>query len=217
MAAACPLCREPLYPWIALPPAPGEASVGMPLEPDSGPERVLDRCQTCGVALERGREVDVEAEWVAVDRRAASADGSFSLPNRASLQATIGAEGWTAIDDSPGDLILTPRSLELLAQRTGHRIGAVRTPICGRAQLWMWRTLLNGLTFHPNFEREARAGRLRASSARGRLRYAADALVTVLAAPLVLLASAPLELAAALAKRGGLMVASTGEARRGVG
>ena len=67
----------------------------------------------------------------------------------------------------------------------------------------MWQTLLNGLTFHPNFAREVRAGRLRPDSARGRFAYAADLVVTVLGAPLIAIVSAPLELVAALARRGG--------------
>jgi hypothetical protein len=71
----------------------------------------------------------------------------------------------------------------------------------------MWQTLMNGLTFHPNFAREVRAGRLRPSSARGRLTFGVDCVVTVLAAPLVLLVSVPLELGAALARRGGDLVA----------
>ena len=57
----------------------------------------------------------------------------------------------------------------------------------------MWQTMLNGLTFHPNFAREVRAGRLRAGdSPRGRWAFAIDSVVTVLGAPLVLLLSAPL-------------------------
>ena len=72
----------------------------------------------------------------------------------------------------------------------------------------MWQTMLNGLTFHPNFAREARAGRLRPSTSRGRFVFAIDAVVTVLGAPLVLLLSAPLELGASLARRGGELAAT---------
>ena len=62
----------------------------------------------------------------------------------------------------------------------------------------MWQTLLNGLTFHPNFAREVRAGRLRPANARSRGAFVADTVVTVLAGPLALLVSAPLELIASL-------------------
>jgi hypothetical protein len=67
----------------------------------------------------------------------------------------------------------------------------------------MWQTLLNGLTFHPNFAREVRAGRLRPAGARSRFAFAVDSVVTVLGAPLIALVSVPLELIAALARRGG--------------
>jgi hypothetical protein len=72
----------------------------------------------------------------------------------------------------------------------------------------MWQTMLNGLTFHPNFAREVRAGRLRPGSGRGKLRYAVDMVVTVLGAPLVLLVSAPFELGAAIGRRGGELAAT---------
>ena len=88
----------------------------------------------------------------------------------------------------------------------------VRTPVTRRAQAWMWQTMLNGLTFHPNFAREVRAGRLRPGNSRGRAAFAIDAVVTVLGAPLVLLLSAPMELGAAVARRGGELSA---QARRG--
>ena len=71
----------------------------------------------------------------------------------------------------------------------------------------MWQTLINGLTFHPNFAREVRAGRLRMANARNRFTFVADCVATVLAAPFVLLASFPLELVAALSRRGGGIVA----------
>jgi hypothetical protein len=200
----CPLCGAPLYGWILLPPDGGAASVGMAL--DSGAaehERVIVRCEECGVALDRNREVDFGAEWEAI-AGSASAD-VVAAPNRASLQAAIGVEGWAGIGTGAGALLLTPRSLELLATRTGARLGRVRTPVTGRAQAWMWQTLLNGLTFHPNFAREVRAGHLRPANARSRWAFALDTVVTILAAPLVLLVSVPLELGAAVLRRGGEM------------
>jgi hypothetical protein len=204
----CPLCGRRLYGWIALPAASGGATIGMPLGSDSRSELVIDRCEHCGVAVEHGRDVDLSAEWAAIDRSEGDGDGAIVLPNRASLQAAIGVEGWAGIDRSRGSLLLTPRSLELLGERTGHELEAVRTPPSLRAQAWMLQTLLNGLTFHPNFAREVRAGRLRPASARSRFAFAADVVVTVLGAPLVALVSVPLELIGALARRGGEMVGS---------
>jgi hypothetical protein len=204
----CPLCGQPLYGWIALPPPSAESSIGMPLRVEPAAERVIDRCESCGVAFERAGEIDLAAEWEAVRRPGANGAHAIAIPNRASLQAWIGVEGWAAIGLGPGRLLLTPESLALLAERNGQRLDQVRFPRWGRAQAWMWQTLLNGLTFHPNFAREVRAGRLRPSTARSRPAFVADSVVTVLGAPLVVLVSLPLELGAALARRGGEMLAT---------
>ena len=189
--APCPLCGEPLYGWIVVAP------------PGAG-ERVLVRCENCGAVLERGAEIDLAREWEAVR---SAGDGAW-LPNRGSLQATIGLDGWAAIDLAPGQLLMTRRSLELLAERNGSRLDSVRTPQRRRSQAWMWQTLLNGLTFHPNFARELRAGRLRSSTAISRPRFFVDLVVTILGAPLVALVSVPLEAVAAAVGRGGELEAT---------
>jgi len=199
----CPLCGQPLFGWIALPPESAEASIGMPLAETDAAERVIDRCESCGVAVEHGLDVDLAAEWDAVQAPGGNGRPAIAVPNRASVQAAIGVQGWAAIELSPGRLLLTPRSLALLARRNGARLEPLRWPLWGRGQAWMWQTLLNGLTFHPNFAREVRAGRLRAANARGRLPFALDSVVTVLGAPLIALLSIPLELVAALLRRGG--------------
>ncbi|MFL5869495.1 MAG: hypothetical protein ACJ75R_00305 [Solirubrobacterales bacterium] len=189
----CPVCGEQLYGWLA---------------PEA--RRVLDRCENCGVVVERGVAVDLVDEW----RRLG--DGpTLTLPNRGSLQATIGLQRWAALGLSPGELVLTRRSLALLAERNGAAVESASTPPARRGQAWMWQTLLNGLTFHDNFAREWRAGRLRPSSATSRPRFYVDLVVTVLAAPLVALVSAPLELGAALAGRGGELRAEVRRPRAG--
>lgn len=189
-AGPCPLCGRPLYGWIAL-----------------GEERVFDRCENCGVGLERGSDPDLAAEWEAITRPGANGSRAIAIPNRASLQASLGGEGWAGLDAVAGRLVLTPASAQLLAEQNGNSLGAVGFPPMGRAQRWMWQTLLNGLTFHPNFAREAWSGRLRPSTGRGRLAFAADLVVTVLAAPFVALISFPLELGAVVFDRGGELTA----------
>ena len=42
--------------------------------------------------LERGRTIDLEAEWAAIDRSNGSGDGAIVVPNRASVQAGLGVE-----------------------------------------------------------------------------------------------------------------------------
>ena len=194
----CPLCGQPLYGWIVVPGSGG----------DEAPVRVIDRCENCGVALARSAEVDLAAEWRAIVRPAADSDGEVAVPDRASLQAAIGGDRWAALDLSAGALLLTRSSLELLAERNGHRLERLRWPAWGPNQPWMWQTLINGLTFHRNFAREVRAGRLRPATARSGLAFAVDALVTALGAPLVALVSFPLEAAAALFRRGGVLRAT---------
>ncbi len=202
----CPLCGQQLYGWIALPPA-GGAGIGVPIA-EGDLQRIIDRCENCGVAVERGRAIDLADEWEAVCRAGDPGMREIAIPNRASLQAWIGEVGWAAIDGYPGRLIHTPGSLELLAERNDHVVERRRTPVSSRAQASMWQTLLNALTFHTNFAREVRAGRLRPGTAQSRLRFAVDLVVTVLGAPLVLLVSAPLELGAAIGRHGGELAAT---------
>jgi hypothetical protein len=190
--AACPLCGQALYPWVT------------PPDGDSG-GRILDRCEGCGAAVERGAQVDFERELDAISSAEPGGGRWAQLPNRASLQAGIGGEAWAAIDAGGGAMIHTPRSLELLAERTGHEVESVGFAVLTRNQAWMWQTLLNGLTLHPNFAREAIAGRLRPSTGRGRLAFAVDLVASTLAAPLVALVSIPLELIAVALRRGGLI------------
>ncbi len=203
----CPLCGQPLYPWVGLPARGAEAvSVGEPLA-DERAERIIVRCENCTVAVERDRDIDLAAEWEAICRPGDQGTRSIEIPDRSSFQASIGVGGWAAIDLYPGRLIHTRRSVEVLAERNGQEIEAVGWPPVGANQAWMWQTLLNGLTFHPNFAREVRAGRLRPENARSKPRFAVDAIVTVLGAPLVALISLPLEAFGALINRGGRIVA----------
>jgi hypothetical protein len=192
-SGSCPVCGGSLYPWVTLPGA------------QTAPERILDRCESCGAATECGASVDLDAELEAIAVAAPDGTDSVEVPNRASWQAGIGGEGWAAVDIGPGHLVHTPRSLELLAKRTGRRIESSGFAVMGRNQVWIWQTLLNGLTLHPNFVREARAGRLRPSTGRGRAAFTVDLVASVLAAPLVALVSVPLELTAVALRRGGLI------------
>ena len=58
-----PLCGQPLYGWIG---CPGRrCAIGVPIA-ERELQRVIDRCENCGVALERRREIDLADEWEAV-------------------------------------------------------------------------------------------------------------------------------------------------------
>ena len=203
----CPLDGSPLYGWLKLPDPNARATVGRPI-PDEGRTRVLDRCEDCGAGVLDGTgPVDLQQEMRALTTTLDDGSQAVAAANRRSWQASLGGEGWAALDLHPGRLLLTPRALELLAERTDIEIEDVRFEVLGRNQRWMWQTLVNGLTFHPNFAREVRAGRLRMANSRNRFAFVADCVATILAAPLVLLASVPLELIAVATRRGGAMVA----------
>ncbi len=216
-ARACPLCGSPLYGWLTLPDPATRPTVGRPVDVDSpSPDtRVFERCEECGAGVEAAADaVDLEVEADRLTSTLGNGSRGLVAPNRASWQASLGGEGWAGIDQRAGRLLLTPASLRLLAEQTGRELGELRFPPLGRNQGWMWQTLLNGLTFHPNFAREARARRLRPATARSRFAFVADSVATVLAAPLVLLLSLPLELVAALAGRGGELAAPLRDAAR---
>ena len=209
-AATCPLCESPMFGWLDLPAEGSSASVGMPVETEDA--TVVDRCEDCGAAVVRDpAPVDLDAELEALvdpEREVLVA------PNRASVQAAIGSEGWAGLRELPGRLLHTRRSLALLAERTGTAITEPASPPVGRSQRWMWQTLVNALTLHPNFATRALVGDLRPAGGRGRIAFGIDAVVTVLAAPLVALVSFPLELIAALLGRGGVLEARIEGGRR---
>jgi hypothetical protein len=211
----CPLCNGITRVWIGLPDETATVGLPSPVDPeDAGAARaarLIDRCDDCKAGIVRASAaVDLGAELEAVSSR--RDDGSIELraPNRGSLQAGIGGEGWAALGEERGRLLHTPRSLELLAEKNAVGYDGAAFPPWGPSQGWMWQTLLNGLTLHTNFAREVRAGRLRPANARSRLAFWADSVATVLASPLVLVVAVPLEAFAALFKRGGMMVARAG-------
>lgn len=214
----CPACGAPLYGWVKVDP-PGR---------DAGRSHVVDRCEECGLGVTRGGPAPGPSEGngvapVSLPGLTASADPDATLerartalrggqaaevrvPNRDSLQAGIGGDQWAALELPAQRLHLTPRSLELLLGRHGLSAARMRQPLLGRNQPWMWQTLLNAFTFHPNFAREVARRRLTPRTARGPLRFAIDAVVSVLAAIPIALLALPLELVAVAFGRGGELV-----------
>ncbi len=189
----CPACGQPLYGWLQL-------------ETPAGPA-LLERCESCRLGLAAGLGPDDVANELLADARNL-ADGRLELrvANRDSWQARLGGLSWAGLEPARG-LYPTPRSLELLAPKAGLDLEGVRWPRWGTGQLWMWQTIVNAFTFTHNFALRARSGPPRPSGLGERLKYATDLVVTVLATPLVAVVSLPLELVAALAGRGGVLVA----------
>jgi hypothetical protein len=196
--SACPACGEPLYGWLLL----GQAEDG-----NSAESGLLERCERCrlGVAANLAPG-DAASALLGFGREISDGRLELRVPNRASLQASLGGGHWAALE--PGrHLYPTPESLPPLAAAAGLEIEELRCPRRGRGQAWMWQTILNAFTFHEDFARRVLAGNLRPSSVRGRLKFGFDAIVTAFAALPVALVSAPLELFAALGGRGGELVA----------
>jgi hypothetical protein len=192
----CPACGGPLYGWIEAPAADARRAETY----------VLDRCERCGLGIVREGELD-PGSVIAGGRRAAGAEIAIAAANRRSLQAALGEGRWAALSLPERGYVLTPLALESLAERAGYRIEHLRFPVAGRNVVWMWQTLMNAVTLHPNFAREALAGRLRPSGRRGLAAFLLDSVVSVVAAPLVAILALPVEAIAALGRRGGLIVA----------
>lgn len=202
-----------MFPWIGVPNSATEASVGLPspIDPDDpgggDNARLVDRCQDCGAGIERSRgAIDLAAELARIEIEGPDGTRTFEAPNRASWQGSLGGDGWAALAEWKGRLLLTPRAMELLARKNGLEPEDPAFPPAGPNQRWLWQSILNGITLHNNFLSEVRAGRLRMGSSRGPAPFVADMVASVLATPFVLLVSVPLEALAALAGRGGRMV-----------
>jgi hypothetical protein len=211
----CPLCGASAYPWISVPRAGAGATVGLisPVDPDdpaAGEDaRLVDRCEDCGSGIEHGPPVDLDAELDSITIANEAGEKLLVALNRASWQAGIGNDGWAALAEWTGRLLLTPRGLELLLEKTGMASQRPAFPPWGPNQRWIWQTFLNGITLHPNFATEVLRGRLRPRNARGPFAFAADLVASVLATPLVGLLTVPIEAIAALVGRGGRMVVRT--------
>jgi len=189
----CPACGQPLYGWLQL-------------DTPAGPT-LLERCENCRLGLAAGLGPEDAANELLAD--AGSLGGGaleLRVANRDSWQARLGGVNWAALEPGRG-LYPTPGALELLARKSGLTLAGIRSPRWA-GQLWMWQSLVNAFTFTHNFAIGVRNGLIRPSGGfAARLKYRIDAVVTVLATPLVLVVSIPLELVAALAGKGGVVVA----------
>ncbi len=188
----CPACDAPLYGWAQVEP------------PGGGSPILLQRCEECGLAIVAGTSA---GEAIGELFGAAHGAREVRAPNRRSLQAALGGRRWAALDPERRRVYPTPEALQLLAARAGLEIEALRFPASRQALRWMWQTVVNSFTFRPNLATHSLAGRARPRGPWEGLAFAFDWIVTILATPLVLLISVPLELAGAAASRGGELVA----------
>jgi hypothetical protein len=163
----CPADGRPLFGWVAA------------KDPAGGEPLILDRCESCGLAVTRAPGApDVAAELPL--GIGAGEDGPVRLANLRSWQGAIGGAQWAGLDLARRRLHLTPDSVRLLASARGLDVGELATPKSPASYRNMVQTLLNAFTLRDNFAREARAGRLRAGENVPRAAYALDRVVTTL-------------------------------------
>jgi hypothetical protein len=177
----CPACGEPLFGWI-------DARPGL-----AGPVR---RCESCGLAV-AGASGDAGVALAALDRHR---DGNaVTFPNRDGFAAWIGGAGWSGLE--PGArCFFTPEAARRLLARRDQVVGAVRwAPGPGIAT--MWQTVLNGFTFGRNVALGA-LGRAAMVPATPLWQRRLDGFISVAIALPTLIVAVPMELTAAIFKRG---------------
>jgi hypothetical protein len=159
----------------------------------------VKRCESCGLGVvgEAGGSADALTD---LDRR--GRDEAIRIVSRASFAAWLGSAGWVGLEPE-SHYLFTPEAVRrLIANRDQVVTSARWMPGAGIAS--MWQTLLNGLTFGRNVALGA-FGRATAVSARRAWQRRLDALISVLAAIPALLVAVPLELIAAIFRRGAVI------------
>jgi hypothetical protein len=179
----CPACGEPLFGWI-------DARPGL-----AGPVR---RCESCGLGVvgEPGGAEEALRELDLVG----GGGQALRIPNRAGFSAWIGGAGWAGLELGARYLFTVEAARRLVAHRDQVVRSARWSPGAGIAA--MWQTILNGFTFGRNGALGA-LGRSRAVPAERPWQRRLDAVIEVVVAIPALLAAVPLELLAAVARRGG--------------
>ena len=168
----CPICREPIFPWLELPGGAGLAR----------------RCEECGLGIlgeegDRARVVsDLErgetgADWIAYD-------------NRESTQAGFTGGGWAGLETDHA-YRFTPDAVERLTAAEG-RLVTERKPLLGSSIPGMWQSVINTFTFGHNVALGA-FGKSRSVEADRAWKKALDWFITVVLAIPVLLLAIPLE------------------------
>ena len=178
----CPVCGEPLFPWVPLPLGTG----------------MTHRCEACGLgALSRtGTTEDALAD---LDR--SGSDGlEVVFENRDSLQAWLGGGAWSGLGTDRA-YRFTPDSIRrLIANRDQVVAGMKWLPVASIAG--MWQSGVNLFTFGHNVATGA-LGRAIAVRAARPWQRGLDLFISVaLAIPIAIIA-VPLELLGALLRRGG--------------
>jgi hypothetical protein len=198
----CPACGEPLFPWIEVDGDAGGARLAQTVV-----AHVVDRCENCGLATERGDGGDGLGELVEGIVKDVRSDGSaeITIPNGASWQAGLGLENWAGLHLPEVPAVLNPKALDLLLEHEGLKVEERSFPAAaGMGQLM--QTLLNLITFNRDFARRALRREITPATARHRgIGYGIDALASVMTAVPVAAISVVVEAVAVLTGHGGIL------------
>lgn len=178
----CPVCGEPLFPWVSLPLGSG----------------MSHRCEACGLgALSRtGTTTDALAD---LDRGRTDALRTV-YANRDSLQAWLGGGAWSGLGTDRA-YRFTPDAISRLVATRDQVVTRTRW-IPGASITGMWQSGINLFTFGQNVATGTFGNATAIRAGRGWKR-ALDLFISVaLAIPIVIIA-VPLELLGALIHRGG--------------
>jgi len=180
----CPACGEPLFGWL-------DARPGL-----HGP---VKRCESCGLGV-IGTADGSAGALPTLDRL--DRDDAIRIVSRASFAAWIGSAGWAGLEPE-SHYLFTPEAVRRLVANRDQVVVAARW-IPGASIASMWQTLLNGLTFGRNVALGA-FGRGTAVPARRPWQRRLDLLISVLAAIPAVVVAVPLELIAAVFRRGAVI------------
>jgi hypothetical protein len=191
----CPACGATLYGWTA---------AHNPL--DRGHKIVLDRCESCGLAVTRAADPpDVAAEIDPLIERRDDGTARIVAPNRRSIQGGLGGAQWAGLEPEIRRLHLNPESARLLLAKRGLEVTSTKTPNTREGRMGMLQTFLNAFTLRDNFLRNARAGRIHPETDRDRWLFRLDWVVSVLVFVPSAIFALPLEVFASALGRGGVL------------
>jgi hypothetical protein len=159
----------------------------------------VKRCESCGLGVVGDADGSADA-LVGLDQL--NRDDAIRIVSRASFAAWIGSAGWVGLEPE-SHYLFTPEAVRrLVANRDQVVVSSRWSPGAGIAA--MWQTLLNGLTFGRNVALAA-FGRGTAVPAGRPWQRRMDVLISVLAAIPAILVAVPLELIAAIFRRGAVI------------